>query len=387
MHIHVCIVTGQPLANLIPILQEKPEQIVLLITPQMRADALQFQTTLELAGWERKALLSFELSEERYDELFIHALEIESNLTQQFPSAQLTYNASGGTKPMALAFFDVFKDHRVIYNDMNHREISVLAPPNHKPIPQASVLTMALALKAERKTLRSANSADPTWQKRVKSRAKFTQSLAQFAAAEPSSLRFINGIAHSALQQGFDQPQSVNVWGKLLNLLSQARSHHLIIWDAESSLLAFTSEDSAKYFGGFWLEEYVYNEAMTLGFEEVACGVDITDDSKRKANIRNDIDLIITHRNQLLFIECKTSKVDKEAEIIYKLDSLATQAGGSFASMLLVTAQPLTYTTREGRVVQAGERAKSHKIRTCESKEILTLKAVLANWKLQGGWS
>ena len=51
MNIHLCIVTGQPLANLIPILQEKPARVALAISADMAAPAQRFVRTLESAGW------------------------------------------------------------------------------------------------------------------------------------------------------------------------------------------------------------------------------------------------------------------------------------------------------------------------------------------------
>ena len=141
------------------------------------------------------------------------------------------------------------------------------------------------------------------------------------------------------------------------------------------------SESAADYLQGGWLEEYVYLIASDIGFKEVYCGVTMTDDSKSKADIRNEMDVVVCHDNRLLFIECKTSRMDKEADIIYKLDALGTQAGGIMSSKLLVSAQPLTYTNKDGKTVNALARAQSYKIKTCAADEVANLRDLLLGWK------
>lgn len=388
MHIHICIVTGQPMANLIPIMQEKPEHIILLCTPQMQTDSEQFRKTLIFAGWAEDCIHTMPLNEERFDDLHNRATEGENKLISQFPKAQFTYNASGGTKPMALALFDVFKArHRVIYTDTQHHEISVLAPLNHPPEPQKSVISMEVALHAENKLVQSTSSSQQTWQQGVFHRKRLTQRLAEYAASSPKLIGVLNGISHSAIRDEFKHPTSIKLkWDKLQDVLETAEDLGLLEYNTANSVVEFANKDAALYLGGFWLEEYIYQEAQSLDFDEVACGVEIGDATKTQANITNEIDLIITHNNQLLFIECKTSKMDKEAEMIYKLDSLANQAGGTFASMLLISAQPMNHRNRDGYVVDAKARAKNHKIRCAAAAEILNINQTLQRWKDKGSW-
>ena len=104
MHIHICIVTGQPLANLIPALQERPDKIVLITTPVMQKEAQNFARTLQTAGFSSGAIIEKTLDDENYEVILNNVFDIYDQLTEEFPGASLTYNATGGTKQITLAF-------------------------------------------------------------------------------------------------------------------------------------------------------------------------------------------------------------------------------------------------------------------------------------------
>jgi hypothetical protein len=104
---HVCIVSGQLLPNLIPILMDHPEHVHMLATQGMQANAKRCE----------KILQNHQIPYTRYDDLpsteFAAITAYAENLTLQLDDGiggkHLVLNATGGTKLMALAFFEQFK--------------------------------------------------------------------------------------------------------------------------------------------------------------------------------------------------------------------------------------------------------------------------------------
>lgn len=87
-------------------------------------------------------------------------------------------------------------------------------------------------------------------------------------------------------------------------------------------------------------------------------------------------------------LECKTgrfgSNQQKDADIIYKLDSLKNQVGGIFAQGLLISARELNHTTSKGDTVNTKERAQRHGLQTLEEKQIIKLPDLVRTWCEQG---
>ncbi|MBS97680.1 MAG: hypothetical protein CMI01_03260 [Oceanospirillaceae bacterium] len=392
MNIHLCIVTGQPLANLIPILQEKPARVALAISADMAAPAQRFVRTLESAGWSPDQIDQYPgVPSSDHDRIFESAVEIEDALLASYPQARITFNATGGNKLMALAFMSVFNSerHRVIYTDTRARAIEVLAPATDPALPMQSVLSLPVYLKAEGKTLRSRQDSDQQWQQQAISRRKATQFLGRRAEALEGLVGIFN--THFAPFNKGALPEPLNLsrpprgdWKEALNLLREVG-----VLDGDEQRWYPGCADCALYLSGAWLEEYVWLAARDAGADDVAISLVFTDDFDRRENIRNEIDLALLHFNRLLLIECKTGNVTREgkdADIIYKLDSLKEQAGGLMAEAALVSFRPLSYQNRDGRNINSRARAQSLRIHTCDAGGLATLSQRLRHWVEHGIW-
>ncbi|WKN24009.1 Card1-like endonuclease domain-containing protein [Azotobacter vinelandii] len=394
MDIHLCIVTGQPLANLIPLLQEKPERIALLVSATMRGEAERFVRTLQRAGWNADAIERIDdLPDTGYDDLRLFALDVEERLHARHPLARLHYNTTGGNKLMALAFFEAFagQGHRVYYTDTAHQRIERLHPPA-PPEPMHSVLDLELALKAEGKTLRQRLDGDDNWRERARQRKPLSRLLGEQSEALDDLIGLFNRQLGGAANRGNTVLELVHSprgqWRAALEL-----AETLELLNRESSdgrHFRLVDEEARRYLTGGWLEEFVWHAAYDQAAEDVAIGLQFTDDSASRADLRNEVDVVILHHNRLLLIECKSGRLgnddQRDADIIYKLDSLATQAGGAFGERLLVSAQPLRHETRKGRKVDTRARAGSHAIRTCEATQLRELRQWLRAWLNDGKW-
>ena len=64
------------------------------------------------------------------------------------------------------------------------------------------------------------------------------------------------------------------------------------------------------------------------GIQDVACNIIIQRHPAGKTAVKNEIDVGLIHANRLHLIECKTKHFEKDADMLYKLDSLRDLMGG-----------------------------------------------------------
>lgn len=389
--IHLIVVTGQAQANLIPLLQLKPDYVALAISDDMQDNAKNFVKILKtLGGYQDKHILRYDhVPNVGLEAIKDRALEIEDDLNQRFPESPITYHATGGTKLMALGFYDVFHraPNRVIYTDTQHHQIEVVYPAKIQPIPIGKILNIESYLLSNDKQHRK--HADDDWCTKVKARRELTLWLAQQNETLHRYWSVINSLAHQALAkeqrgmapriveplQTFKGTLPYKAWQTVLEKCNQAG---ICGWDAQRpESLYFNNTEGAQYLSGGWLEEYVWLTATELGCDEAWANVEFTELGAPKNDIRNEMDAMILHNNRLLMIECKTSvfKADealKNVSILYKLDSLDHRTGGLFGDAWLVSARILDDDTLK--------RAQEYKIKVLHGIELKQFRSHLQRW-------
>ena len=104
------------------------------------------------------------------------------------------------------------------------------------------------------------------------------------------------------------------------------------------TICKFTSAKAAKFLGtGDWLEIYVWSEAKQARFaDDHQWGYEVYDDL-----VKNELDLALMYKAQLLIAECKTDKNPFQGKRNYlgKLDAIANLLGGTYVTQLFVTNQ------------------------------------------------
>ncbi|MFN3713615.1 MAG: Card1-like endonuclease domain-containing protein [Alcanivoracaceae bacterium] len=388
MNIHLCVITGQALANLIPLLQEKPEHVVLMYSDDMADAARQFESTLGKAGFRPEQIFRYPyLPLHPYEAISLYAMEVREDLRQKHPEACLTWNATGGTKLMALAIRDALDDSdRIIYLDTREGLLEELRPDPGAP-PLNSVLTPEIYLHALGKIRRHAKSDSDFWRENAKHRRASALHFSRNIQNLESLVQLLNrSLQANVGKQCFPVSKVSRDWRKMLELLQSAG---LVEWDgSHDTEISVPSADAASWLTGGWLEEYVWHVAHELGFDHVESSVKFGDLRLRKDGEDNEIDVLILHKNRLLIVECKSgymgSNSQKDSGIIYRLDSVADQAGGQQVTKLLVSAQPLEHETRQGRKVNTRARAEAVHIHTLASEQLLQLETQLKHWGEQG---
>lgn len=371
--IFLCIATGQNLANLIPALQLKPAEVWILATPAMKTQA---QTLKKLLDRHQ-----IPVRIEPFADNDIATLEAESlRIAELLDGKNVVFNATGGTKQMALVLTEtlqglVTEPFGIIYADTTHQRIDWLRPKGKGSEPMQDLLSLEDILGTQGFRLGEVSSRNEHWINTVESRGQLTKDLGDKAEKLGGFFGALNGLAQRATKSdGFSPQQELDYEPSPLygEILKKAQSYDLLQWDG-STKITFADPDAARYFGGGWLEEYIFFKLRGCRAKDYAINaILIAPDGKTT----NEIDAIAVHHNRLLAIECKTLRFgrdrSKDADIMYKLDSLSQRAGGLMNERMILSARLLDETSTA--------RANELKIEIIAGKEIRSFPDRVRTW-------
>lgn len=372
--IFLCIATGQNLANLIPALQITPAEVWILATPAMRSQA---QSLKKLLGRHQIAVRV-----EPFADADIATLETESlRVAEMLDGKSVVFNATGGTKQMALILNDTLQvlgadAVSVLYADTTHQRIDWLLPKGRGSEAMQDVLSLEDILGTQGFRLGEASNRNEEWVKTTEARGQLTKDLGDKAEKLGGFFGALNALAQRATKnENFVPRQELDYEPGLqyIELLKKAQSYDLLEWDGSSTTITFASQDAARYFGGGWLEEYIFFKLRGCRTKDFAINaILIAPDGQTT----NEIDALAVHHNRLLAIECKTLRFGrdrtKDADIMYKLDSLSQRAGGLMHERMILSARPLDDASTA--------RAKELKIEIIAGKDIRNFPDRVREW-------
>lgn len=386
--LHVCLVSEQVPANLIPLLQDPPDEAHLVVSEPMRPVAERMKRIIE--GRDCAVVLHGGAPSVSLNDVIEYATELIAELRTRQPNASIILNATGGTKLMALGFVEVFRDLdnqlEIIYTDTTHQHIEYLVPREKRAQAFGQVLDIPTYLAAYGVTFRSARSDDAAWGALANQRKAATKHLGMHAKALGSFIGTLNSLAQAALDetgeslrasmQRFNQPPG-REWRTALTTLQAGQ---VLAYDPSSHAIIFKDAESARYAGGLWLEEYVCHMLADQGPHDIRLGVVGTWEGDRRRPARNEFDLIAVHGNRMLVVECKTLRFGRDdrrdSDVLYKLESLGRTAGGLFTERWLISARKVSDDLRE--------RARSQHIALFDTARLPDLRKALLDWMKAG---
>jgi hypothetical protein len=381
MHIHICLVSAQLLANYIPIRMDKPDQVHLVSSAAMQRNGMTARFQRMLQAQQIETIIHHDMPDSFIAAIHEYALELQETIKATATDAQITLNITGGNKLMMLGMLEIFRPdvQRIIYTDTANNVIECLHDNTNEPL--EAVLAIPEYLLAYGATYRKAASDDQAWQIRIGQRKPSTKYLALHAQELAGLIGTLNFLANNALsdngevlvtpqQQLNDHPGGQ--WREALRKLAETQ---VFAWDG-SKTITFGDAESARYVGGIWLEEYVYHIARDAQPDDVRTSVEITWDNSK--NTRNELDVLITHNNRMLVIECKTLRLgrdfQKDSDILYKIDSLGADLKGLFGQTWLISAREPTSDMLD--------RASDRSIRILSPSQIKGLRQEILRWMI-----
>jgi len=373
--IHVCIATGQNAANFIPLQQYAAEEVWILETPSMKVSATNLALALRSNGRciERKPL----------DDSSPAALTRSAEeMATQLDGRHVVLHATGGTKLMVLALRDELRyietgDGRldIVYADTQRQQVDWLGDAPRSEA-MADVIDLKTILLLQGYRIEGDNRHQSALERaRASERAGITRMLGDGASKYGS---FLSALASRGNRACAEQARERDLWqrfdyapgGAAAKLLLKAADAGLLRWD-EDLELQFADTDAAAYFAGGWIEEYALLK-LSGSFEPERFSSNLQVKSTEHG-VPNELDAMAVHRNRALVIECKTGRQDNAAAALYKLAQLRNQLGGSVATALYLSAQPLK--------PEQLERAHDYRIEVLHAEEVAKLPKWLCDWK------
>lgn len=344
--LHVCIATGQNAANLIPLEQYDARDVWILQTPAMRQSAANLEMALRREG---RTVLRIDFD----DSSPATMTQAATAIAERLDGRHVVLHVTGGTKLMVLALRDGLRyveagDGRleILYADTARQQIDWLgAEARTDAMGDQLDLRQMLLVQGYRIDGDSRHAAA---QQRAAARAQVTRDMGDNAARYGRFFSSLAVLASRAAESGQERDLTQHFHyppgGQSAQLMRLAHDKGLLSWDGEETI-TFADRAVAQYFAGGWLEEFVLLK-LTGGLLKPGRFSSNLRVLSGDRNVPNEIDAMVVHRNRALLIECKTGQQGKAQEAIYKLSQLRQLLGGSVASALYISAQPVSEEAR-----------------------------------------
>lgn len=378
MSLQVCLVSEQLQPNALGILHQRPRKVICICTQAMGANGVEARLR-EFLAEEGIAYESRSCPDETDIEgLREAAMELAAELEGQ---GEAVINLTGGTKLMALAFFELFggEGFQRIYVDTRRNRVLHLGPqPRIEPL--RSLLNVKRVLKLQGGRIdRTAAPLGAAYREA----AEFLTQLAGLGERAGPVYAGLHAVARQAMDasgrkllkpnQRFDHAPDARIVEAL-----EALHGHDLRWDSASRGVHFQSIEAARFLNGGWLEKRIEDAAHAAGLHDAAAGVEVLWSGLAAGQpARNEFDLLVTYRNHALVIEAKASldveNASKGSGFVHKLVALSETAAGHFAERWLVTAQPVE--------PQVRKLAQSLRVVLVAGNDLAGLQRRFASWK------
>ena len=368
---HLILVSAQPIPNLTPILDEKlrPKKVIMLVSPDMQERSIALENIFKPKGISVERFLI----NDPWDAG--HISDKVLDIITHYPEGGIALNATGGTKLMSIAAYEVFRSVNlpIFYIHPEQDKLIWLSP-----IKPAIALSNRLKIE-DYLTAYGASSVVISDRNGVpEAYRQLTQQLITDIDRYAGELGTLNYLAHQAdnpqltcqIENG---PQSKPQLWELLDMFEAAG-----LCNINGHNICFTDENARFNANGGWLEMHTYAICLNLkkscGIQDVASNIIINRQPAGRAVVNNEIDIGLIKANRLHLIECKTKqfKEDKDADILYKLDSLRDLMGGLQGRAMLASFNNLDKSSRA--------RAKELNIKLCCQSELKNLQYHLQHW-------
>lgn len=369
---HLILVSAQPIPNLTPVLDErfKPRKVVMLVSKDMQERGNALENIYKPRGIEVERCLIDDPWDvgQITDQLLI--------LLDNYDEGSIALNATGGTKLMSIAAFDVFRScKQPIFYVHPEQDRLIWLHSGQPPIDLADRIKLKdylMAYGVSRVEIPSPYGVSETIR-------KLGQSIVASIDRLAGDLAILNYLAYQAENklsaEITEGPQSRPGLWELLDLFADAG-----FCDINGHRLCFKNESARFLANGGWLEQYTYalclNLKTTTSLQDIACNVTIHRQPMGAVAVKNELDVAVISNNRLHLVECKTQRYNemdgKDADVLYKLDSLRDLIGGLQGRAMLVSFNQL------GKAARA--RAKELNIHYCCGTELKNLQSRLQDW-------
>jgi hypothetical protein len=324
MNVLLCLLSDQHVPNLLSVHHFRPDRLVLVETRDMKRKnvAAHFLEALRLGG------LTYD---DRYE---IAPLEAEDSLQAaqralgaayaRYPSARWIANLTGGTKPMSLATYVLFKERnaRLVYTNVARPGEILDIDAETKEVCQHRLTIKEFvggygfeSRKADARIAEAEDRARTWW---ACARGIATQ------GSRNSLLPLSDQDRDRARKKGWTLAPGQLKHDDESVLRTIAEAFALDPEDRSGKV----SRHAAEFLTGGWLEVFfwglVERHADALGCWDVRLGLDV---GRRGDASGNDLDVAFLHEHRLSVLECKSGSQghDKGGDVLYKVEAVTRQ--------------------------------------------------------------
>ncbi|MCO6427470.1 DUF1887 family CARF protein [Nitrosomonas communis] len=339
---HLCLVSAQATPNLVPALDPafQPASVTLAVSADMQEKARWLEKVLKERGIQvEKLALADAYDYNQCWECFAEWLGRQSS--------NVALNVTGGTKVMAMAAQDVFREEKkpVFYVNIETDEV-IRLDTREAPFTLPTRIRLKQYLEAHGYIVpKKLNKPDINRDIR-----DFINRLAYESERLGKALGTLNWLASQAVatrETGAFVSPALNKH----DLDSKALDELITMFKNENKLslqndkLVFPDEDARKFVNGGWLEYLVFQTLATLAGElggmDWATGIEILAPDGRRT--QNELDAACLLKNTLHIIECKSANLSSNGktgessgtDALYKLDALRRIGGLRTKAMLV----------------------------------------------------
>lgn len=313
MNTLVCLVSRQPMANVLPVLMFKPDLVYLLSTKEELKCGKHLQNLFNknniktilydnIDAYDNKILI------ERLDKIFSN-----SNFS-------ITLNSTGGTKIMAISAYEYFrnKNYPVIYCNTEDKKIIHLLPERRTEELKAELkieeylASYGYKIKEEKPMLLDFDYEE------------------LFTLIEKNNLmnEFVDFTTSVRKALSEETYKTINSNNKNFSF-QKTPSNFLLLLKIDNQNLKYKFLTKDFLFGN-WLEYYVFWKYKYLNPDEIKIGVKIVSEN----DIRNEVDIILLKNYKLYLISCKSGKAENNT--LYELETLRSFISGTYGKGIVV---------------------------------------------------
>ena len=379
-NVHLVLISAQAVPNITPILDERfrPSEVVMLVSKDMEQRANQLERIYRPRGIK----VSRWPVDDPWDVEHIRNRVME--LLDEYEQHGIALNATGGTKPMSIAAYEVFRtfDKPIFYIHPERDRLIWMHPGDRETVDLADRIKLREYLIAY-----GAHEVNEIHKGGVSSavRALSAELIDHIDTYAPalSSLNWYAASADNRQLRSQELGRELKGNPAFWELLERFKEAGLLRHD--ENRLFFEDEDARFIVNGGWLELHAYacclNLKKALGIQDVAQSVKVVR-QQGSNKVSNELDVALLQDNRLYLLECKTKgfsgndrKHDEGADVLYKLDSLRDLLGGLQAKAMLVSFKQLKKHHRH--------RAKELKIEYCCHQDLKFLEEKIGLWLKQ----
>lgn len=351
--IHVCLVSSQPLPNLLPLLDRtvRPQRVIFVVGDRMRERLEWLRSVLQGRGMR---IDEWPIDDPwDFDHVQTRIMELLEREREALYGKEIALNATGGTKPMSIAAYDAFRayDLPVFYVHPEKDRVVWFVPEGRAPHDLADRIRLEPFLASHGVEVRGEPRRNVPEPERLEVAAEIIAGIGRYRSAIGTLNWLAAGAERNLRSRNIPHHSRSLELEELIDLLERRR-----LLKRVGDRLVFPDEEARFFVNGGWLEYHVFDAVRRIrsedpAIQDAAFGIGMVRRSRGKA-VPNELDVAFLRNNRLHLIECKTRKFahdDEDApgsEALYKLETLTDLTGGLQARAMLISYRELRGTLR-----------------------------------------